>query len=262
MEAMQKIRRFDSPEEFSLYCQNTAVNSEGICGRKMASDNNDGHGGADVKTFKQAVKKSEEGDLVMAQTIKPKDIELSHHGRMTCTHYDTSGDFVDMGRFLSGEPECMGASRRLGKPIINIMVNITVGSFISPKAIIERGKAILEIMSGLESNGYGVQITLYSSVNRYQEYYIKVKDPKEYFNLQSLAFWLISPSVFRKFVFRALETESTELQQAIGFGYGRQRDIDQKELDEMPDCVYFPLLDDNGGKYTGIIQTIMEKYKA
>lgn len=258
---------FDSPEYFLNYIENLKINPQGCCGEDPKF-NRPFSGWIDTNNYSEAVELAKHGDKKTAEQIKPKDIELSHHGRMTTTSYDNSGDFVDIGRYLSGEPECMGSNKRLGKPIINILVNNSAASSIKAHTIQARGKAILEIMSGLESNGYGVEITMCIKVvgqnSKYrQELFVKIKSSREYFNLHSLAFWLVSPSVLRRFYFKHVESLTTQQQKDIGnWGYGRPQDMEQAKLDAMPDCIYFPQVTDNNGSYEKAIKQIMEQYKA
>lgn len=192
---------------------------------------------------------------------------------MNTTIYDYAGCSVDVGRYLSSEPECMMSLKKRGKPIINILVNVAANCFIERTAIEARGKAILEIMSGLETNGYGVDITIVNYVhgggfmgggNRDLRYRleIKVKDSKEYFNIESLAFWLVSSSVLRRLYFKQAEQESPQIQDDIGNGYGGALNLEQEKLDAMPDCVYFPMIEDNNSsKYEQSIKQILETYK-
>lgn len=259
------VSRYETEEEFLKFIEDAEI-IKGKCGSNPSS-NSKGSNWADTEDLAEAIDRGRKGDTRIASKIKPKDIELTNHGNMTSTVYDTSGDFVSVGRYLSGEPECMGSIRKLGKPIINILVNSGYNAGIHSDTIEARGKAILEIMSGLEANGYGVEIVLgiitgkTSTTSICQEVYIKIKSSREYFNLNTLSFWLASSSVQRRLEFAYCERVSIE-QQSLISSYGRAVDLPQKELDEMTDCIYFPIITDNSGSYKAAIQQIMEKYKA
>lgn len=263
---------YESPEEFLAALVTRGVNSSGVIGRRPGSENTDSYTKtwSGVGSYQEAIDKAMHGDPVVAEKIKPKDIHLSAHSALISTVYDTSGCTVDVGRYLSGDPECMGTRRKKGKPIINILVNVGACFGIDPEVMRNRGKSILEIMSGLESNGYGVQITLIAETRcgglseklRYRVQ-VKIKGSGEYFNPVSLAYWLTCPSVLRRLNFRHREGEPTEIQDIIGSEYGATTNVDQEELDNMPDCVYFGAVESNDtGQYERAIEQIMETYKA
>jgi hypothetical protein len=261
---------FDSTEKFLYELEKRPI-IRGICGRAKSSESPGGDGGwRDTKDYATAFRKGEKGDPEEALKIKPREAELINHGYLNKVVHDYAGDNVDVGLYLSGEPECMMSLRKRGKPIINILINISASCFVEGDVIRKRGKAILEIMSGLEIAGYGVEITVTKRVTGYDNKHvlrgyrcdIKVKDSKEYFNIEKLAYWLISNSVLRRLMFRYSEQTPEIIQEALGTGYGAPRNLEQKELDEMPDCVYFPIVTDNDdGNYQKAINQILETYK-
>jgi len=247
------IHRFNSPEEFLHHIENI---KEPI----RNSDYSRSDGWVDTDSLSEAICKAKTGDPEVAKLISPKDVELASCGNASRTCFDVAGDYVDIGRYLTGEPECMGTTKKTGKPIINIMINASILSDISSESIQERGRAVLEIMSGLETNGYNVEITLVFSIeNNMHTVYLKIKDSKDYFNLHSLAFWLTSSSVNRRLKFRLIE--GCKGAKKITGGYGASSDLSKAELDSMPDCIYFPRLKDNNGGYKIAIAEVLENYK-
>lgn len=270
----QRIEYFyESPEQF-LGALNTRELPEGLlsdCNNSSGTDSRY-RKWAGTADYSEAMRKAIEGDQEVAKQIQPKDIHLANHGALASTVYDVSGCSVDVGRYLSGEPECMATRRRKGKPIVNILVNIGVSADIDPEVVRGRGRAVLEIMSGLEANGYGVQITLiaetacggyYLTREMLYRVQIKVKGSGEYFNPVSLAYWLTCPSVLRRLNFRHREGEPADIQEKIGPGYGSTADVPKEELDTMQDCIYFGAIESNDtGQYTRAIEQIMEQYKA
>lgn len=258
---------YDTPELFLRALQDRP-RKPGACSSVKGSDQQPHNKSwCDLPTVEAAIAKAATGDPETARLIVPRNAELAQHSAMNTVVYDYAGDNVDVGRYLSGEPECMASLRKKGKPIINILVNITVAHYVTRQAIINRGKAILEIMSGLESNGYGVDITIVNIVKGCRDsdlhtVTVKVKDSKEYFNLHSLAFWLVSPSAFRRLWFRFIEQEDSKIQNNIGPCYGAVKDVPKKILDTMSACVYFPILRDNYSNYGDVIKNILEEFKA
>lgn len=258
---------YESPDA-ALLALETAPIVPGMCGNRRASDCPHDYGGdswAETKNFAQAVAKARAGDPEVAKQIRPYECELNPAGNLSKIVYDYAGDTVDVGLFMSGEPECMMSLRRKGKPIVNILVNISASSFVTRQTLEARGKAILEICSGLEANGYGVDITVIvrSGYSSQFSWAVKVKDSKEYFDLHSLAFWLVSPSVLRKLFFRAAETQPVHVQRIIGDSYGVPYDLGKEELDQMPDCIYFPKVTNNDSlSYQKSIKQVLETYQA
>lgn len=250
------LRYLDSKAPVDGYLTNNYLSSN----RKCAAD------WCDTYDFAEAMDLGRKGDFKTAEKIKPTDLYLHNKNALNAVIYDYAGDNVDIGRFVSGEPECMMSLRKKGKPIITLLVNVSVDCGVEAEKIIERGRAVLDIVSGLEANGYAVDITIIDSMydNTHRNYWnkIKIKDCKEYMNLPQLAFWLVSPSVLRRLGFRHSELYPDDIQGDIGEGYGRPRDLEKQELDLEKDTIYFPKLDSwgRGIDFSKNIKQALEQY--
>jgi hypothetical protein len=264
----QKIEEFfyyDSPEDLLFHVENINPIKDGMLSEIASSNKEKSSSWSDTVSLDDAIKKARAGDAEIASQISPKQIDLVDSGKLACIAYDTEGDFVDIGKFLTGEPECMGSMRRKGKPIVRIIMNSCFHWEIKSDTVIRRGKAILDIMSGLEQSGYAVQIdlcirTLGIDSNYTQTIMLKLKDPKEYFNLQSLSFWLVSPSVLRRFYFKIAEGVKAEYQKMIGSGYGSPSNLPQEYLDQHDDAIYFPVIENNYENYEKSVKQVVKKY--
>lgn len=262
------VRRFDSPEAFINYLDITPINYAGCLGSQSMSNKSEGSSWADTDNLSEAKEMAKAGKPKIASQIKPKDIALSYASSNISLKYDVAGEYLDIGRFLNNDPDCMVSRVKKGSPIINLLVNTGMTAWVTSEQVEDRGKAILEIMSGLEANGYSVDITLVMprgngahSMQNYHRTYVKVKDSREYFNLPSLAFWLTSSSVNRRLNFRLLESEDTKIQEEIGSGYAATSDLDADMIAEEGEVVYFPKITYNQD-YGEVIKETLEKYAA
>jgi len=118
-------------------------------------------------TFSEAVRMTETGWVdgakkakeivgLIEQLVKPvthqQDLEYRVDG----------GAFVDVDRFLSGEPENMGyfiPPQRPTRPI-TVVVNGTVSAGVTSDFIMRRGAAIVAAIDIMESEGYSVELIL------------------------------------------------------------------------------------------------------
>jgi len=92
-------------------------------------------------------------DSVVADTIRSQSADIG---------WDVTGEFLDVGRFLSGEPECFGLRVPSGesseKPVIKIIVNLAVSGSVGHDAIFARGAAIVAAIDILEGTGRRVEV--------------------------------------------------------------------------------------------------------
>lgn len=148
--------------------------------------------------------------------------------------YDVSGDFVDIGRYLSGEPECFGYMDN-GVPRgqrMTIVYSINWRGSVGENLINERSKHILRIVDWLESQGIRVQIVCVNS-SSCEHTEILVKRYDEPLSLTNVA--VTSHSDFlRRIVFRFSEYSDT-----WSGGYGRpslfEDYIKGKQYETLPD---------------------------
>lgn len=134
--------------------------------------------------------------------------------------YDVTGDYVDVGRHLSGEAECFGVEidseggNTFGR-VVSIRLNQAVSGSVDPEAIAARGVVVLLAVDLLESCGIRCEVILskgsissnYSgSVRNLQvDSNVVVKRAGDPVDLDRLAFWIAHPASFRRFGFRINE---------------------------------------------------------
>lgn len=169
--------------------------------------------------------------------------------------FDIHGDWLDMGRFLSGEPEHWGSLRDTednietshGK-IVRIGLNMAASYGFDPTTLQRRGAACVALMHMLELTGRSCHLDIVEATTNSmrQESYITVKRAGETLSPEQIAFAAVNASMLRRFRFAENEKMPYEIAKAIGceFGYGIPAQIlRQDEYD-----VYLPALLGYGGK--------------
>ena len=81
--------------------------------------------------------------------------------------WDVTGEQVDSGTFLTGEPECFMIFNKTvgeGLGIVNILCNAAASCGIPTELIENRGAALLSLIDVLEDLGFRVRVTLGQAV--------------------------------------------------------------------------------------------------
>jgi hypothetical protein len=167
--------------------------------------------------------------------------------------WDVTGDFVDIGKAVMGEPECMmrWESEEQRKPIAKIGFEIFASSGVSTEAMKWKGALAVALVDKLESAGIRVELDLILNVTGGEDTYVitvKAKRAEESLQLDTLAFHLAHPSSFRRVMFSYMET--CEYWRGLGahsggfYGYpsrqkleGYDAVIPQLGLDTLEECV-------------------------
>lgn len=136
--------------------------------------------------------------------------------------YSVSGYNVDVGAYLSNDPECFISriyeERNYPGKIFTIVCSISFSSDISPKTIIQRGAMVCALIDALEYAGHRAEVICNFAAAR-EHYYrdgknknygwfevdVKVKPSDQPVELSSLAFCLAHPSMLRRIVFSIAE---------------------------------------------------------
>lgn len=162
-----------------------------------------------------------------------KELELERDliidGQMEFNH-EIVGCSVDVGRFLSGVPDCMiNFIDRIerDKPELVVYVNLTYSAFNDEKEAQKYAKKILKILVEANQN-YSIKLVGTFSTKNDRTLSIEkvvIKDFYQSFVLNNLAF-SFHPSFFRRIWFRFAETTPYR-----GWGYGNPMEFNKmKEL--------------------------------
>ena len=126
--------------------------------------------------------------------------------------WEVVGDFVDTGRYLSGEPECFGSTWDAGEQqsarVASIRLNTCVSASVDAKVIAARGVAVLVAVDLLESCGIRCEVIVSQGTKTHDlllDSNIVVKRPNEVVDPDRFAFVVAHPAFFRRFGFRFME---------------------------------------------------------
>jgi len=133
--------------------------------------------------------------------------------------FDYSGDSVDMGRYMSGDPECMmdyvtEPQARMGR-VIKVMVNVANSARITPKQIMDRGVVVVALLDVLNKLGVGVELWTEMAIadggvdsgKRFSQL-VKIHDSSEMLDVDSTMFAIAHPSMLRRIGFGSIEQGS------------------------------------------------------
>lgn len=126
--------------------------------------------------------------------------------------WEVSGDYVDVGKYLTGEPECFGAEVDNGETVssrvVSIRLNNCVSGGLQADAIVARGVAVLVAVDLLESCGRRCEVIVSQATDTHDlhaECNIVVKRASEPVDLDRLAYSVAHPGFFRRLGFRFME---------------------------------------------------------
>lgn len=256
---------YESIDDFLTDLDQRPFDPESPLGKKHASIGN-GHKWEwyGTHTYLDAVSLARDGDPAAATTMAPaRDLQLEARDFSKTLVYDVFGDHVDIGRYVSGLPECMASRQKRGKPIVNILVNVGALVNVDPPEVVERGRQVLSVLSALEASGYGTEITAISEaegfpLGRRYRVSVKIKPASEYYNAPVIAHWLTSVSILRRLIFRHRETAPVDVQKKL-YGYGTTVDPDTEFLESLENTIYFPALK-AGRSYSKVVDQVLSKY--
>jgi hypothetical protein len=136
--------------------------------------------------------------------------------------YDVAGDWIDVGRYVEGVPDCAVAVRRrpVVSRVVKIVANITCAGQIPADWVLRRGAAIIELVDLLENSGVRCELwACVASVRKFHASYfnIKLKAADDGLDRDRLAFWLCHAAAGRRIGFALREGLPAEYRKAIGY---------------------------------------------
>lgn len=154
------------------------------------------------------------------------------------------GDEVAIDRFLDAEADCWVSFPATVTPargrVVSVIVHCGGNGLVQPSAWVNRGAAALSLIDSLERAGYRVEVTI-ATVSQTQERTFQfsciIKRAEDALDLDRMAFFLMSSSVQRRFLFRLRETSAAPCHWATA-SMGSTRPI---PAEVIPDgAIYFP----------------------
>lgn len=119
-----------------------------------------------------------------------------------------AGSEVDVGRFLTGVPECMieyspVKVSNVGK-VVTLVSSCSISASINPASVIKRGAAIVGLAMALEESQHSVEIWIDHTIDNYGRPFsarVLIKGAQDSIDPAILAYWLSNPSVLREMMF-------------------------------------------------------------
>ena len=162
---------------------------------------------------------------------------------------DVSGGFVDIDRFLMGDPECMVESWLdedvLQGKALKVLVNITANANVSDEALIKRGGAVIAAVEAVLASGMNVELWVGeccrptgsgSSADRNVEL-VCLKEYNDFTDPDVLAYCLAHPSYLRRIVFFLNEQHPEDVRRKFGFnehgGYGSAQNFPDEVAEQF-----------------------------
>lgn len=160
--------------------------------------------------------------------------------------YDVTGDMLDVGRFVRGEPEdfmtLTPAEIELEPRILHLVVNISASWGVSGGTLIRKGAAVVALVDVLERHGKRVIIDCMAKTDDV-ETWVRIKESDAPVQLANLVYLLAHPSALRRLMFLSWEHFSEEIRRRYGFhyfgGYGK---VEETAADKRGD-IYVPGMD-------------------
>lgn len=161
-------------------------------------------------------------EIVEAITARFESITASKLMRPQVA-YAVAGDCVDVGRYVTGEPENMMVWEEVelenaGK-IVRVEANLSASAAISAAQMTIRGAAVAALVDALEQCGKSVELVLSWGAEggrRRIEHYCPIKAAGEPLDMDRLAFMLAHAGMFRRLAFGTWENEPGEWRDPIG----------------------------------------------
>jgi len=171
----------------------------------------------------------------------------------------TEGGQVDIGLYLSGEPECM-VSYDLDmttqvKPIVTLVVATGILGRVSAQAIAERGKRVMALLQAIELAGIQAEVWSDSTTNggsgMTARISVRLKAAGEPFDAGQLMYCMTANSMHRTLGFNTKDHFPPRWSKVMGqsSGYGSTALGDLIEAGDYPEgTVYLRALRDNSDK--------------
>ncbi len=212
------IHKFESFEKFIEQALVVPSRQDSSSSRQTREGKDPWHG---TNTFEQAVEIARKGwpegaakALELRAEVESAVRDLIN-ARSSSYTFDLVGEYVDIGRHLSGEPECFGTEvtdgSSVSRPVVKIVANLAASGSISPRSLFVRGAAIVAAIDILEALGRRVEVWVaHGSATRRgggatHESHVLVKSADQPLDVDRLSFAVAHPACLRRLCFSVME---------------------------------------------------------
>lgn len=178
--------------------------------------------------------------------------------------FDVSGAYVDMGRFVTGEPECMIENyiqtTNTQKPVVTIVCNVAASAGVDKRDLEERGRLVVALVKAIEMSGRTTELFAdftcthhWSEPKDYFRVSVKVKNASAPLDMGAVMYAFSDPSMLRVLCFNAMHEMPKDMRQRYSvpgcYGYPAKGENYVAES-YGADAVYIPAtrLGDNAEK--------------
>ena len=145
-------------------------------------------------------------------------------------HYDVCGASIDIGAFVTGQPECclnFREEERVGAgKVLSLIANIGADRSVNAQKMFLRGAVVVALVDLLEMSGYRVEVSVANGIRHFirGEYLIPVKSAIDSVSRERLVFALCHPAMLRVVVLSLMESmprsfrEEANITHTTGYG--------------------------------------------
>lgn len=195
-----------------------------------------------TKTWEEAWKLAFTGWGEVVAKIQAKALSQVRETRRPTPVLGITGTQLDIGRYFSGEPECLleMVDDTTPSPVIKILVNRATSASVSTERMEALGRNVLVLVESLRLAGVPAEVwvgTYQSSGLSTLDIRVKIQEAGRPLDIARLAYWVAHPAAFRRLFFALMEVERREVRDAIGVhpngGYGVPKQYSENQADEV-----------------------------
>lgn len=174
-----------------------------------------------TETFDEAVELARKGwpeglrRLLELRATLDHIVQKSIAAKTSQVHWDTAGDFLDIGRYMTGDPECIGEFRedgdgQLQAKVVRLVANVSAMGGVESESIFSAGASLFAAVDIIESLGHRVELWLgsgseHNSNDRKLQVFVLVKEACQNLDADRLAFFMCSNASLRRLFFSVEE---------------------------------------------------------
>lgn len=232
---------------------NFCIENEGKSNGKMTSSERSGDRGFTMDySYKQGMGLAQNGWEYGLDKIKKAIDKFQVIGKGVSFEpcFQVSGESVDVGRFLSGEVECMqewNLIEVVSNRVVDVYLNVCTSGGNETNQIVNYGAAVLAIVDFMESSNIRCNLYVYDATSFGNKNYLlcaKIKSAAEPLNLAIASFAMCHPAMLRRVWFKVQEIYANDLMQ--GYSYGYPTNYPNELLSSEADIINFGSLNDFG----------------
>lgn len=193
-----------------------------------------------TKSFKEAFDLAETGwsnRKTVSRIADQLNVSSTAQIKQATTTMAVTGSYVDIGTYMSGDPNCMVEFEEQDAPkTVRIGFNISTSAHADEITFHLRGAIVLAMLSKLAESGYSTEIIVYDAMqsagNLHCDAFV-LKPSDRYMDDDAVSFWCSHPSALRRLMFRMNECNNSEIAERFGFhggSYGQPSNLPENWL--------------------------------